>query len=79
MIYSVIIGETRRGYQSDMVCKKSIVVLDNKEIVNIYITKALCNDENYDDTEEGVVYLFYTERCHKTIMNPNPYKAGELW
>ena len=50
MIYSVIIGETRRGYQSDMVCKKSIVVLDNKEIVNIYITKALCNDENYDDT-----------------------------
>lgn len=66
-----------RILEGDFYCLK--LQADDKEIVNIYIAKALVDNETYDDTEECVVYPFYTETWHKTVMNPNPYKAGELW
>lgn len=63
--------------EGDFYCLK--LQSDDKEFFNVYIAKALCDNETYDDTEECLVYPFFTEMWHQTIMNPKPYKPGELW
>ena len=67
----------KRILEGDFYCLK--LEVDDKETVNIYIAKALSDNENYDDTEEGCVYPFFTEAWHENIMDTNPYKPGELW
>lgn len=67
----------KRILEGDFYCLK--LEADTKEVVRIYIAKALSDNENYDDTEEGVVYPFFTEEWHTNIADPNPYKPGELW
>lgn len=77
MKYVFTILHYKRILEGDFYCLK--LQADDKESVNIYISKALCDEENYDDTEECVVYPFFTEAWHKNIMDANPYKAGDLW
>lgn len=77
MKYLFTLISYKRILEGDFYCLR--LQSDDKETVNIYIAKALSDNETYDDTEECVVYPFFTEAWYKTIMNPNPYKAGELW
>lgn len=77
MKYTFTMLSYKRILEGDFYCLK--LQADDKETVSIYIAKALCDDEHYDDTEECVVYPFFTEAWHKNIMDPNPYKTGELW
>lgn len=77
MKYVFTILHYKRILEGDFYCLK--LQADDKESVNIYISKALCDDEDYNDTEECVVYPFFTEAWHENIMDANPYKAGDLW
>lgn len=77
MKYAFTMLYYKRILEGDFYCLK--LQTDDKEVVNIYIAKALSDNENYDDTEEGVVYPFFTEAWHKNIMDPNSYKPGDLW
>ena len=77
MKYKFTMLSYNRILEGDFYCLK--LQADDKETVSIYIAKALCDDEDYDDTEECVVYPFFTEAWHENIMDSNPYKSGELW
>lgn len=77
MKYAFTMLSYKRILEGDFYCLK--LQADDKEIIRIYIAKALADNENYDDTEECVVYPFFTETWHENIKDPNPYKPGELW
>lgn len=77
MKYAFTMLSYKRILEGDFYCLK--LQADDKEVVHIYIAKALSDNENYDDTEEGVVYPFFTEAWHQNIKDTVPYKSGELW
>lgn len=77
MKYVFTLLSYKRILEGDFYCLK--LQADDKETISIYIAKALADNENYDDTEECLVFPFFMEAWHKNIMDPNPYKPGELW
>lgn len=77
MEYAFTMLSYKRILEGDFYCLK--LEADDKETVRIYIAKALSDNENYDDTEEGVVYPFFTEAWHQNIKDTVPFKPGELW
>lgn len=77
MEYVFTLLSYKRILEGDFYCLK--LQADDKEVVRIYIANALSDDENYDDTLEGIVYPFFTEEWHQNINDSNPYKPGELW
>lgn len=77
MKYAFTLLSYKRILEGDFYCLK--LQADDKEVVHIYIANALSDDENYDDTLEGIVYPFFTEAWHQNIKNTVPYKPGELW